>query len=85
MHSVRSSLTLVLGTVLIPLATASPVVAQEWEGGHCPGKLEALNRLIRPATARNRAPLDRRPRRRCGQFERFRGRRCLSAIVQLGD
>ena len=44
MHSVRSSLTLVLGTVLIPLATASPVVAQEWEGGHCPGKIEALNR-----------------------------------------
>jgi peroxiredoxin len=44
MKSVRSSLTLVLGTVLIPLATASSVVAQEWEGAHCPGKLEALNR-----------------------------------------
>jgi peroxiredoxin len=44
MHSVRFSLTLALGTVLFPLATASPVVAQESDGGHCPGKLEALNR-----------------------------------------
>ena len=84
MHSVRSSLTLVLGTVLIPLATAPPVVAQEREGGHCPGKLEALNRSY-VQQLRNRTPLDRRPRRRCGQFERFRGRRCLSAIVRLGD
>lgn len=33
-----------MGTVLFPLATASPVVAQESDGGHCPGKLEALNR-----------------------------------------
>jgi peroxiredoxin len=43
MHALRFSLTLVLGTVLFSFATASPVVAQEQEAGHCPGKLEALN------------------------------------------
>jgi peroxiredoxin len=43
MHPLRFSLTLVLGTVLFSFATASPVVAQEQEAGHCPGKLEALN------------------------------------------
>src|SRR5271168_2772246 len=43
MHPLRFSLTLVLGTVLFSLATASPVVAQEQEAGHCAGKLEALN------------------------------------------
>jgi hypothetical protein len=43
MHPVRFSLTLVLGTVLIPLATASRAASQEHETGHCPGKLEAIN------------------------------------------
>jgi hypothetical protein len=43
MHRVRFYLTLVLGTVLIPLATASAVVGQEQEARRCPGKLEALN------------------------------------------
>jgi peroxiredoxin len=43
MHPIRFTLTLVLGTVLIPLPTACPVVAQEQEAGHCPGKLDALD------------------------------------------
>lgn len=42
MHPVRFSLMLDLGAVLISLATASPVVAEE-EAAHCPGKLETLN------------------------------------------
>jgi hypothetical protein len=43
MHPVRFSLTLVLGTVLIPLAAASRAASQEQETGHCPGKIEAIN------------------------------------------
>jgi hypothetical protein len=43
MHPIRSTLTLILGTILISLPTAPPVVAQDQEAWHCPGKLEALN------------------------------------------
>jgi hypothetical protein len=43
MHRIRLAPMLVLGTILTLQPTASPVVAQELESGHCPGKLEELN------------------------------------------
>jgi peroxiredoxin len=43
MDAIRFNLILILGTILISLSTALPVVAQDQDAGHCPGKLEALN------------------------------------------
>ena len=43
MHRIRYTLSLILGTILISPTTAPPVVAQEQEAGHCPGRLEALD------------------------------------------
>jgi peroxiredoxin len=43
MDAIRFNVILVLGTILIPLPSAPPVVAQDQGAGHCPGKLEALN------------------------------------------
>jgi peroxiredoxin len=43
MDTIRFKLTLILGTILISLQTATRVVAQDKDAGHCPGKLEALN------------------------------------------
>ena len=43
MHRIRYTLSLILGTILISPTTAPPVVAQEQDAGHCPGRLEALN------------------------------------------
>jgi peroxiredoxin len=43
MDAIRFNVILVLGTIPIPLPTAPPVVAQDQDARHCPGKLEALN------------------------------------------
>ncbi len=47
MHRIRYTLSLILGTILISPTTAPPVVAQELEAGHCPGRLEALDLAYR--------------------------------------
>jgi peroxiredoxin len=47
MHRIRYTLSLILGTILISPTTAPPVVAQEQEAGHCPGRLEALDLAYR--------------------------------------
>src|SRR5271154_468876 len=47
MHRIRHTLSLILGTILISPTTAPPVVAQEQEAGHCPGRLEALDLAYR--------------------------------------
>ena len=68
MHRIRYTLSLILGTILISPTTAPPVVAQEQDAGHCPGRLEGRNvsyrqqlREIEPLPSRDRIS-DRSPK-----------------------
>ena len=85
MHAIRFDLTLILGTILIPLQTAPASRRPEPGCRTLPWKTGGPKRFIPPGTARNRAPLGRRPCRPSGQVERSGGERRLPTVVQRGD
>ncbi len=85
MHRIRYTLSLILGTILILPTTAPPVVAQEQEAGHCPGRLEALD-------VSYRQQLREIERRWLGDLAEVAdkssdrgGERCLQAVIPPGD